>query len=172
MSDWTNLARQGQIYSIANVSAKSVIAVTTAMTGVILYNPVGSGKQYAILDAGFAWTTVPGALHNLGIAVGPSSAAPTSLTAIGSGVKSLNGLGNAGASIAGGYDAATFAVAPVAARWFGGAAWVTGAGVGPYFMVDKVDGAICLSPGTFACLTAVTTTAVGIGHMTWAEFDA
>ena len=172
MSDWTNLSRQGQIYSIANVSAKSVIAVTTAMTGVILYNPVGSGKQYAILDVGFAWTTAPAAVHNLGIAIGPSSAAPTSLTAIGSGVKALNGLGNNFSSLAGGYDAATFAVAPVACRWFGGGVYGSAAGESPFLMVDKVDGAICLSPGTFACLTAVTTTAVGIGHMTWAEFDA
>ena len=165
-------ARAGNLFHIANVSAKSVIAVAAAMTGVILHNPQGSNKKLAIVDAGFAWTTVPGAVHNLGIGiVAPEVAAPTSLTAIGSGVQSGDGSGTRGKSVAYGYDAATFAVAPVARRWFGGAAWGTSVGVSPYKMVDDVDGALIVPPGASACLIVVTTTAIGLGHMSWIEID-
>ena len=167
--DLTPYARTGQVFNAANVSAKSVIAVATAMTGAIIYNPVGSGKNLILADIGFVWTTVPGALHNIGFAVGPSVDAPTSTTAIGSGVKVSNGSSNRGTSVTQCYDAATFAAAPVAVRWFGGAAWVSGAGVGPYYMMDHTDGAIMLAPGTFGCLTVVTTTVVGMGSFTWIE---
>lgn len=169
MTDWGSYARQGQMYSAANVSAKSVIAVATAMTGVIIYNPIGSGVYLLLKEAGFAWTTAPAAVHNLGLAIGPSPVAPTSLTNIGSGVKTNTGLGNAGISSTGAYDAATFAVAPVAVRWFGGAVYGSGVGESPFSIVDNIDGAIALAPGTFGCLTVVTTTSVGLGHITWAE---
>lgn len=164
-------ARAGNLFHAANVSAKSVIAVATAMTGVILHNPPGNKKRFAIVDVGFVWTTVPAAVHNLGIGiVAPENAAPTSLTAIGSGVQGPDGTGK-GASSAFAYDAATFVVAPVARRWFGGAAWASGVAVGPYSLIDNVDGAILVPPGGSACLIAVTTTAVGMGHISWIEVD-
>ena len=166
-----NLA--GQVYCAANVSAKSVIAVTTAMTGCVLYNPIGSGKKFVILDAGFVWTTVPGALHNLGLAVAkPNVTVPSSLTAIGSGIQKADGSGTSAESVAFAWDAATLPVAPVAVRWFGGAAWVTGASVGPYFMVDRVNGAIVLVPGAALAFTVVTTTAIGMASISWAEVPA
>lgn len=165
-------ARDGRLFYAANTSAKSVIAVAAAMTGVIVHNPQGSNKNLAIVEAGFAWTTVPGAVHNLGIGiVAPELAAPTSLTAIGSGVQSADGSGTRGKSSAFAYDAATFAVAPVARRWFGGAAWGTSVGVSPYRMVDEVDGGLLVPPGASACLIVVTTTAVGLGFMSWIEVD-
>ena len=165
-------AKAGSLFHIANTAAKSVIAVAAAMTGVILHNPQGSNKKLAIVDVGFAWTTVPGAVHNLGIGiVAPELAAPTSLTAIGSGVQSADGSGTRGKSVAYGYDAATFAVAPVARQWFGGAAWGTSVGVSPYLMVDTVDGGLIVPPGASACLIVVTTTAIGLGSLSWIEID-
>jgi len=167
-----DLNRLGQVYTAANVSAKSVIAVTTAMTGVILYNPPGSRKNLLIVDMGFVWTTVPGAVHNIGFATAaPNLTAPSSVTAIGSGVRLANGSGNAGNSVTLAYDAATLPVAPVACRWFGGAAWGTSVGVSPYSILDETDGAIMLVPGAVGCFTVVTTTAVGMGHITWVEVD-
>lgn len=162
--------RLGRVFSAANVSAKSVIAVTTAMTGVILYNPTGSGKNLIIADVGWVWTTVPGAVHNLGLAVAaPNLTAPASVTAIGSGVRAANGTGNAAGSVTLAYDAATLPVAPVVQRWFGGAAWGSSVGAGPFSLIDKVDGAIILVPGAVLTFAAVTTTAVGMGHVTWIE---
>lgn len=168
--DLINYNRLGQVFTAANVSAKSVIAVTTAMTGLILYNPVGSGKQVIITDASFLWTTAPAAVHNLGIATAPPNlTAPTSVTAAGSPAVVSNGSGNAGNSVTIAYDAATLPVAPVARRWFGGAVYGSGVGESPYSILDHVDGAISLIPGAVACLTVVTTTAVGLASFTWVE---
>lgn len=162
--------RLGQVFCAANVSAKSVIATTTAMTGLILYNPAGSGKNLLISDVGFVWTTAPAAVHNIGIALAPAnSTVPASVTNIGSGVLSAAGLGNRANSVASCYDAATLPVAPVAVRWFGGAVYGSGVGESPYRMIDNIDGAIMLSPGAVLTLVAVTTTLVGMGHVTWVE---
>lgn len=169
--DLTSYNRLGMVYSAANTAAKSVIAVTTIMTGVILYNPPGSGKNLVITDVGWAWTTVPGAVHNLGLATAaPNLTPPASVTAIGSGVALANGSGNAGNSVTLAYDAATLPVAPVVRRWFGGAAWGSSVAVSPFRLIDNVDGAIMLVPGSVLTFAAVTTTAVGMGHVTWIEF--
>lgn len=162
--------RTGQVYCAANVSAKSIIAVTTAMTGLILYNPNGSNKNLLIRDVGFVWTTAPAAVHNLGIALAPPNlTVPTSVTAIGSGVLSAAGLGSRGNSVAFAYDAATLPVAPTAVRWFGGCVYGSGVGESPFRMLDEPDGAIMLVPGAVMALTVVTTTAVGMAHVTWVE---
>lgn len=165
--------RAGKLFTAANVSAKSVIAVAAAMTGVILYNPSGSNKVLAIVDAGWAWTTVPAAVHNIGLAImAPNVTVPTSLTAIGSGVLSGQGHGNAAGSVARAYDAATLAVAPVMHRISFGAAWGTSVGVSPHALIDYVDGALMVQPGGALAFAAVTTTAIGLGSVSWIEVDA
>lgn len=168
--DVVNYNRTGQIFTAANVSAKSVIAVTTAMTGLILYNPVGSGKQIILIDACFVWTTAAAAVHNIGIATAaPNVTLPSSLTVAGSPTVVSNSSGGAGNSVTIAYDAATLPVAPVARRWFGGAMYASAASNSPYQMTDHVDGAISAIPGGVICLTVVTTTAVGMGSFTWLE---
>jgi len=164
----SNLA--GQTYCAANVSAKSVIAVTTGMTGVILYNPIGSGVSAVINSVGWVWTTAPAAVHNIGLALAaPNVTVPSSLTAIGSGVLKANGLGNADKSLCKAYDAATLAVAPVIVRWSFGATYGSGVGESPAALIDYVNGGIILIPGAVMCFAAVTTTAVGMGSVCWSE---
>lgn len=172
--DLASYNRQGKVFCAANVSAKSVIAVTTAMTGVILHNPAGSNKKLLIAHVGFVWTTTPAAVHNLGLALAyPNATAPASLTAIGSGVLNADGSGVSATAVGRAYDAATLPVAPVSIRWFGGAAFSgTAATTGPFSMVDYVDGGIILVPGASLCFSAVTTTAVGMGSVTWVEVPA
>ena len=169
--DLTSYNRLGMVYTAANVSAKSVVAVSTTETGLIIYNPAGNTKIVALVNVGFVWTTVPGAVHNLGIATAaPNLTAPATVTAAGSPTVVSNGSGNAGNSNVLAYDAATLPVAPVARLWFGGAAYSSEANIGPYSMFFNIDGAITLVPGAVACLCAVTTTAVGMGSFTWIEF--
>lgn len=168
--DIASLNRQGQVFCAANVAAKSVIAVTTSMTGVILYNPLGSGKKLILLQAGWVWTIVPAAVHNIGIALAaPNVTVPASLTAIGSGVLAADGSGNAGASVARAYDAATLPVAPTIVRWSFGAAYGSSVGINPAVQVDYIEGSLILVPGAVATFAAVTTTAVGMGSLSWAE---
>ena len=164
----SDLNRQGKVFVGGNVSAKSVIAVTAAMTGLILWNPPSSNRKLVLIDAGFVWTTVPGAVHNLGVAVlAATTVLPTSLTVSGRSAIAADGSGNVGQGVT--YDAATLNAAPVAQRWFSGAAWGSSVGVSPYQAIDRIDGSIILVPGATAALTVVTTTAVGMGHFTWAE---
>lgn len=172
MSNIDRLAynRAGQLFTAANVASKNVVAVSTTATGVILYNPVGSNKILAILDWAWAWVTVPGAVHNIGLAImAPSITAPTGLTAIGSGILSGNGSGNAGNSVARAYDAATLPLAPVMQRLGFGAAWGTSVGVSPHALIDYVDGALLVQPGGACVFAAVTTTAAGLGSICWIE---
>lgn len=168
--DVVNYNRLGQVFTAANVSAKSVVAVSTTETGLILYNPVGSNKLCILIDAGFVWTTAPAAVHNIGIGTAaPNLTAPASVTAAGSPTTVSNSSGNAGNSVTAVYDAATLPVAPVARRWFMGAVYGSGVGESPYAAIDHVDGAISAVPGGVICLVAVTTTAVGMGSFTWIE---
>ncbi len=163
-----NLA--GNVFCAANVANKSVIAVTTSMTGVILYNPAGSGKNLVIISAGWVWTTAPAAVHNIGMALAaPNVTAPSSLTAIGSGVLKANGIGNADNAVARAYDAATLPVAPVIVRWSFGATYGSGVGESPAALIDYVNGALVLCQGAVLTFAAVTTTAVGMGSLCWAE---
>lgn len=170
--DIASYNRQGKVFCAANTAAKSVIAVTTAMTGVILHNPAGSGKKLIILDAGWAWTTAPAAVHNIGMALaGPNATAPSSLTAIGSGVLAADGSGNAGSAVGRAYDAATLPVAPVIVRWSFGAAYGSGVGESPHMLVDQIRGGLILVPGATLTFAAVTTTAVGLGSISWVEVN-
>lgn len=172
MSNFDRLAyvRAGQMYQAANVAAKSVVAVAAAMTGVILYNPVSSSKTLYIVDIGWAWTTAPAAVNNIGWAqMAPNPTVLTGLTAIGSGVLSAGGFGNAGSAVGIAYDAATLPVAPVIRQMLFGAAWGSAVGVSPHMLYSQIDGAFALPPGSVGCLAAVTTTAVGLGSLSWVE---
>ena len=171
--DIVSYNRQGKLFCAANTAAKSVIAVTTAMTGVILHNPSGSNKKLVLVHAGWVWTTAPAAVHNIGLALAaPHLTVPATLTAIGSGVLAADGSGNAGSSVARAYDAATLPVAPIIVRWMFGATYGSGVGESPGALMDYIDGGIILVPGATATFAAVTTTAVGMGSLCWAEVDA
>ncbi len=165
-----DLNRQGKVFVGANVSAKSVIAVTTSMTGLILHNPIGSNVKVVMIDAGFVYTTAPAAVHNMGIAVlVPQGIQPAAtLTPTGRTATAADGSGNVGKAIT--WDAAVLNAAPVAVRWMFGLSTAAASVVEGFS--ERIDGSIVLVPGATACLTVVTTTAVGMGHFTWAEVPA
>lgn len=168
--DRLGYVRAGQMYTAANIASKTVVAVSTTATGVILYNPVGSNKTLYIVDAGFAWVTAPAAVHNLGWAqMAPNITTPTGLTAIGSGVLSAQGFGGAGNSVAQCYDAATLPAAPVMRRIAGGAVYGSGVAESPYSIIDYIDGAMAVPAGAAWVMAAVTTSLAGLGHVTWIE---
>lgn len=172
MSNLDRLAynRAGQLYMATNIAAQTIVAVSTTATGVILYNPVGSNKTLYIVDAGFAWTTAPAAVHNLGWAqMAPNITTPTGLTGVGSGVQSGQGFGSAGNSVAQCYTAATLPAAPVMRRIAGGAVYGSGVGESPYSIIDYIDGAMAVPAGAAWVMAAVTTSLVGLGSVTWIE---
>jgi hypothetical protein len=162
--------RKGQLFGAANVSAKSVVAVSTTETGLILYNPPGSGKKLVLVHAGFVYTTAAAAVHNIGIGLmAANPALPTGLTVAGSGVLALDGSGNAGSAVGKAYDAATLPTAPVAVRWMWGVSFGSAVALNPTAFSEYLEGGIVVVPGAAAALIAVTTTAVGMGSFAWVE---
>ncbi len=164
----SDLNRQGKVFVAANAAAGNFIAVASTQTNLNLYNPLGSGVKLILIEVGFSWTTVPGAVHNLGLATFTNgSALPTGITQIGVSADGSAAVpkGQATASI-------VLSAAPTARRWFGGAAWGSSVSVNPQILVDRVDGSIILIPGASVSIVGLTTTAVGVGSFVWAEVPA
>lgn len=165
-------ARAGKIFTTSNVTTKILTVVGTAMTGLILSNPVGSGKFLALMTAGFSHTTALSSITSIGIAISPvQPSVPSSLTAGGAIIKSATGA--AGTSVADTYDVATLGVACVVARWMFGDAWITaGTGIFPYSFIDKIDGELGLMPGASAALCMLGGTGpTGLGSISYVEID-
>lgn len=161
----SDLNRQGKVFCAANAATGSFIAVAATQTNLNLYNPLGSGVKLVLIEIGFSWVTVPGAVHNLGVAMFTNfSALPTGITQIGVSADGSANVpkGQATASI-------VLSAAPTTRRWFAGAAWGSSVGVSPNQIVDRVDGSIILVPGASASIVGLTTTALGVGSFVWAE---
>ncbi len=161
----SDLNRQGKVFVAANVSTKNFVAVSTTATGLMVYNPFGSGVKVVLIDASFQYVTGPTAVTQVGIAVmNSNTAVPTSLTVSGRSAVAADGSGNVPKAIA--WDAATLPAAPVAVRWSFGSC---GTAVTTAALVDRIDGSIILVPGALAILCGLTTTAAGVGAFTWTE---
>jgi hypothetical protein len=164
----SDLNRQGKVFTAANVSAKSIVAVSTTATGLMVYNPNGSGVNLVLIDMGWAFTTAPAAVVQVGVALMPTNpAVPTSLTVAGSPAADAGGRGQVGAGVA--WDAATLPVAPVARRWSLSADFESAVGSPLVSCNDRIDGSLIVVPGALAIICALTTTGVGVGSLTWAE---
>lgn len=171
--DIIGYAKSNRTFTASNVSAKIVTVVGTAMTGLILYNPIGSGKYLSLLSAGFSLTTALGSISSIGVAISPAQPlVPSSLTVGSAVIKSATGGANA-ASVAQTWDTATLGVACVTQRWFAGLNWITGgAGQSPYQFSDKIDGELGLMPGAAACFSMIGSTGpTGMGSFSYVEVD-
>lgn len=163
-------SRAGQMYTASNVSAKIVTVVGTVMTGLIVYNPIGSSKYLSFMTAGFSMTTALGSIASLGIAIAPSQPVIPSSNTVGSAViRSANG--GPVNSVALAWDASTLGVACVTQRWFAGHDWITGGtGQFPYQYVDKIDGELGLMPGAAAAFSMIGGTGpTGMGSISYIE---
>ena len=164
-----DLNRQGKVFLGANTSAINHIAVNATSTGLILYNPIGSNVKVVLIDYGFVYTTVPGAIASLGLAMAaPPSVAPASVTNANTTARAADGSGRIPVSRL--WSAATLETAPVGVRWcIGGAGATTPLA---YVLSDRVDGSIVLVPGALVQTCAQTTTVAGCASFTWAEVAA
>ena len=169
--DIASYNRQGRVHIGANSAASALTAVAAAMTGLIIYNPYGSGKKLVMVDWGFASSVVGTGVGNLGFAIGAASTtAPTTTT--NANLQSGDGSG-ASAGVGRAYSIATLPAAPVAVKWVGGNIWVTGGtGDHPYMWNGSFEGSIILVPGSTLSFTIVTTVMTGLGSMTWVEVPA
>jgi hypothetical protein len=161
----------GQASNIFMASTQAGVATSTALsttqTGFTLTNPLGSGKCLEVLQIRGALTTAPAAIATVVLAAGALHAtAVTQTTPLT--VRNANfGVTKTGAGLAA--SAVTLPAAPVVVRGLGGPV-ATGSVSQPQ-IVDNVDGAIVLAPGTSLNINSLTTAISGVWSMTWREVD-
>ena len=169
--DTIAFARAGQIFVASNVSAKIVTVVGTAMTGLILTNPVGSSKYLAFLSAQFSTTVTLVAEVSVALAVTAVQPTIPATMTVGSAVIA-NANGGSGSGVADAADVATLGVAPVARRWFAGGTFGSDVSFTPFQWNDKIDGELGLLPGSSAAFAMIGGTGpTGMGSITYVEID-
>lgn len=159
--------RAGNMFSASNQAATAVsVALATAYTGILLYNPIGSGKVLVPNKVKFALSVAPVAIATLGLLAGFTTTATgvTQTTAL---TSQSAQVGNAARSVGIVLSSATIPTPTVLAPlWDGFTAGALGAATLP---VD-LEGVFGIVPGGFIgiyALTAVT----GLGFMSWEEVD-
>lgn len=163
-------ARLGKMYHACTTGAKTLSTVSTTCTGLALSNPYGSGKNLVVKEARFQPSTAPAGAAVVGLAVSPAviETAVTHTTpevihnAIQVGSNLKVGVGKAD-------SAATLPNTPVWLRPLGSV--VAASSITPASYVDYTYGDIILPPGTHLSFSYLTTAAVGIASITWAEID-
>lgn len=164
--------KAGRLFTASNVSAKIVTVVGTAMTGLILNNPINSGKYLSLMSAGFTLSTALGSISSIGLAITPTTTIiPASLTVGSATIASATG--GVATSVGQAWDVATLGVAPVARRWFAGLNWITGgSGQAPYQFDTKIDGELGLVPGAAVAFCMIGATGpTGMGSLSYIEID-
>jgi hypothetical protein len=74
---------RGALFSAANPAAQAVsVALATTYTGLMLYNPIGSGVMLVPNKVKFALSVAPAAIATLGLISGVQTVAPTGTTAL------------------------------------------------------------------------------------------
>ena len=162
--------RQGKAFVAANTAAVALTAVSVTTTGLIVFNPIGSGKKLVFTDWGYASSAVGTGVGNLGIALMPANVtAVTNTTPIV--VQAADGSGAGTQSVARASSSVTLPAAGVAVKWLGGNIWVTGVSTGdaPYQWGGDLNGSLIVVPGAAIHFTIVTTVMTGLGSFSWVE---
>lgn len=161
-----NLVYNGLVFTTANSGAQALSVASATFTGLALGNPVGSGKNLALLDITLGLAAALAAVSTPVLA----SAAVVALTA-GTAVGPNNALIGGGlASVAKVGASATLGAAPVVIRPLQGFQWVTaGTGEAACYTKDDIGGAIIIPPGQLVCIEALVAAVSVVAAFTWAE---
>lgn len=168
--------KRGNVYMAVNTAAGALTVVNASATGLILWNPPGSGKNLVLMRLCVALQSLPAGAAGLVLVGGAQAAAPvttwTLLTTSGAvnGVKPAFIGGTTSGTVAQAGSAAN-AIPTIIQRWIGGgpAATVAAGTSWPAQIVDQIDGEIVLGPGTIIALESVTTAVTVGASLTWEE---
>ena len=153
--------RYGNVISAANQAAQATsVGLATTYTGLLLYNPVGSGVILVPNKITFALTSAAAAVSNVGLIAG--FAATGGVTA--QTTKLVNQSSQIGAATAGkgiALSAATI-VTPTWAHQFGSTLTTTVPAMG------DTEGVWQILPGGFLAIGTLTTL-TGLGSISWEE---
>lgn len=161
-------ARLGNLFTSCSTGAVTLSTVAAAATGLILSNPIGSGKLVVVKRATFVPSTAPAGAAVVGLAVSanvqPIEVVHTTPAVIHNAIDTGS---NVNVGVAKVDSSATLNAAPVWLRPLG--AVVAGSSISPSTYKEDIDGEIILPPGTSLSFSYLTTAAIGIAAFTWAE---
>lgn len=160
---------RGGVYSAANQASQALsLFNTTTSTGLILTNPLGSGKNLVLLEVIAFISAAITAVASVVLA-GSTAVTATAVTHT-TPITPRNNLIGGAAGVGLVDSAATVSATPVILRELFGWHWVTaGTPAAQLGVKDIVDGAIILPPGTYVQLASVTAAHSVIGSFTWEE---
>jgi hypothetical protein len=170
-----NMVKRGNVFFACNSAVQALSVNNATATGLILSNPVNSGKNLVLLEATIALASVPGAIseivltgHDAGTSTITHTTALTVRNALmGAGGGSTSRQVNVGLAD----SSATIPASPTVFRAFGSYLWIATAAnvIGTPFYKDEIAGALVVGPGCDVSIQAVTTAISAICSMTWAE---
>jgi len=162
-----NAVLAGNVYTASSQSARTwSVALNTTHTGLVVSNPITSGKNLVILKASFALTVAPAAIASIGLFTGYSTAGIVTHTTP---LTPTNCLVGGAAGVATADDAATLVGTPVwALQMMGGFTAAALPSTTP--SVIDVDGAIVVKPGGYVGIGALTAV-VGFGTIIYQEVN-
>lgn len=160
------MSSRGYMYGGANQAAQAVsVALATTYTGLLLYNPVGSGKVLVPTKVKFALSVAPAAIATIGLIRGyAASGGVTAFTA--EITAESNQIGNTSTSNVGRVLNQATIVTPTWCRQLRDG--FTAAALPAPTMVDDLEGDIIILPGGFIAIGALTAV-TGLGSISWEE---
>lgn len=164
-------AKAGRIYhamtAVTGVAPGTSIGTTAAFS---LYNPTGTGADLVILEASMGY--VSGTL-GAGTVLWCANTNPAAAAVTGTAITAVPGITTGAAAVGKPLTTATLPASPTVARVFANlGASLASTAVQPWQIVDKVDGALIVAPGTSISLEAVAaagSSPLVVFSVSWAE---
>jgi hypothetical protein len=164
-----DLAKQGLVYTGCTTAAGLCTGLSTTYTGLLIYNPYGSGVNLLMYDGAAVLSAVPAAIAQPMISVSGAvnqTALPAG-TAAGTIFPAKTGVVPPGSSLALLRTIVTLPAVNVNYKVVPGSVQ-TGAVTVPHFYT-KFDGSLIVSPGTGVMWSFTTTAYTAQYSFTWAE---
>lgn len=164
-----DLAKQGLVYTGASTAAGACTGLSTTYTGLLIYNPYGSGVNLIMYDGAANLSAVPGTIAQPMISVSSSvsQTAVTAGTAAGLILPAKTGVVPPGNSLALLRTATTLPVVNVNYRVVPGSIQTGAVFAGKFYA--KFDGSLVVAPGTGVMWSFTTTAYTAQFSFTWAE---
>lgn len=163
-------AYAGSMFAAVNSAAQAVsLTGTTTYTGLVVYNPAGSGRNLVLLEAIFAPTIVATGVYAMMLFSQPNALAPPALTVTNAAGPFSTLLNSGASSVAKIGSSCTLAANPVFLRPLYGFGWITAVAQNALAVKDEIAGGIIVPPGSATGFVALTTAITGLAYLSWAE---
>lgn len=161
---------RGTLNAAVNSAAQALsLTGTTTYTGLVVYNPPGSGKNLFLLEAIFAGTIVATGVGGvLMFSQAIATTVPTLTTTNVSTSPFSAVVGNGSSSVAKVASSCTLAANPIFLRPLISNPWITGTDI-PLYCKDEIGGSLAIPPGAGVGFVALTTATTGIAYLSWEE---